>query len=113
MSAGPTNRRDRPTAEDVWRALKDVLDPELPISIVDMGLVYDVRVDGHKVELDITFTAAGCPCVEFIQDDIRTRLLAEPAIDKVTINIVWDPPWTKERLSPDAREQLRTFGVST
>jgi metal-sulfur cluster biosynthetic enzyme len=100
------------TATEVWAALKDVLDPELPISIVDMGLVYDVRVKGRTAELDITFTATACPCVDFILSDIRTRLLREPSIDDVRINIVWDPPWTNERLSPEGRELLRAYGVS-
>jgi metal-sulfur cluster biosynthetic enzyme len=99
-------------SEDVWAALKDVLDPELPISIVDMGLVYDVRVRGRAAELDVTFTATACPCMDFILTDIRTRLLQEPAIDDVKINIVWDPPWTNERLTPEGRQLLRAFGVS-
>ena len=99
-------------AADVWVWLKDVLDPELPISIVDVGLVYDVRVVGTAVELDITFTATACPCADFIMDDIRSRLLQEPACDTVEINIVWDPPWTNERLSTEGRELLRAFGVS-
>ena len=100
------------SAQDVWTWLRDVLDPELPISIVDMGLIYDVRVDGSAAELDITFTATACPCADFIMDDIRTRLLQEPACDAVEINIVWDPPWTNERLSPEGRELLRAYGVS-
>ena len=99
-------------AADVRVWLKDVLDPELPISIIDMGLIYDVRVDGRAVELDITFTATACPCADFIMDDIRTRLLQEPACDEVQINIVWDPPWTNDRLSPEGRELLRAYGVS-
>jgi metal-sulfur cluster biosynthetic enzyme len=99
-------------AEDIWAALKDVLDPELPISIIDMGLVYDVRVDGRMAELDITFTATACPCMDFILYDIRERLRREPAIEDVKINIVWDPPWTNERLTPQGRELLRAFGVS-
>lgn len=98
--------------EHVWTALGDVLDPELPISIVDMGLVYDVRVRGSKVEVDVTFTASACPCVDFILQDIRDRLLREPAIDDVEVRIVWDPPWTKERLTPRGRERLQAFGVS-
>ncbi len=88
------------------------MDPELPISIVDMGLVYDVRVAGSAVELDMTFTATACPCADFIMDDIRTRLLEEPACDSVMINVVWDPPWTNDRLSPDGRDLLRAYGVS-
>jgi metal-sulfur cluster biosynthetic enzyme len=100
------------TAATVRDWLRDVMDPELPISIVDMGLVYDVRVDGATAELDITFTATACPCADFIVEDIRTRLLQEESCDEVKINIVWDPPWTNQRLSPEGRELLRAFGVS-
>ena len=98
--------------ESVWAALKEVLDPELPISIVDMGLVYDVRVEGSRAELDVTFTATACPCMDFIMHDIKTRLMQEPSIEEVEINVVWDPPWTNERLTPEGRELLRAFGVS-
>ena len=98
--------------ESVWAALKEVLDPELPISIVDMGLVYDVRVEGSRAELDMTFTATACPCMDFIMYDIKARLLQEPFIEEVEINVVWDPPWTNERLTPEGRELLRAFGVS-
>ncbi len=112
MSRAERTDRLELKAEDVWRALKDVLDPELPISIVDLGLVYDVRVEGGKVEVDVTFTAAACPAIDFIRTDIRSRLLEEPTIDVVSINVVWDPPWTKERLTAQAREMLQAFGVS-
>ncbi len=77
-----------------------------------MGLVYDVRVRGNTVELDITFTATACPCMDFIIADIRERLLREPAINDVAINVVWDPPWTNDRLTARGRELLRAFGVS-
>jgi metal-sulfur cluster biosynthetic enzyme len=102
----------KPQVEAAWTALRDVLDPELPISIVDMGLIYDVRVSGRRVELDITFTATACPCADFIIQDIRTRLLEEPGFDDVQINIVWDPPWTNDRLTSLGRELLRAYGVS-
>ncbi len=101
------------TEETVWVALRDVMDPELPISIVDLGLVYAVRVEGSSVDIDLTFTASACPCVDFIQQDIRTRLQQEPAVETIDINIVWDPPWTKNRLSELARAKLREFGVSS
>lgn len=96
----------------LWSALRDVRDPELPISIVDMGLVYEVRVDGGTVDIDMTFTATACPCMEFIMDDIRTRLLSQPDVDEVKINVVWDPPWTNDRLTPEGRDILRVYGVS-
>ncbi len=105
-------KQAEPRVEAAWTALRDVLDPELPISIVDMGLIYDVRVSGRRVELDITFTATACPCADFIVHDIRKRLLEEPEFDDVEINIVWDPPWTNNRLTPLGRELLRAFGVS-
>ena len=111
-ATNPAPSEDILTSEVVWAALTDVMDPELPISIVDLGLVYDVRVKDSTAELDITFTAAACPAIDFIKEDIRTRLLHEPSIDAVEINIVWDPPWTKERLSDKARAELRMFGVS-
>lgn len=106
------NDQYSPGTERVWTALTDVRDPELPISIVDMGLVYEVRVDGGKVDLDMTFTATACPCMEFIMDDIRTRLLREPGVEAVNINVVWDPPWTNDRLTPEGRDILRAYGVS-
>jgi phenylacetate-CoA oxygenase PaaJ subunit len=98
--------------ESVWTALKDVLDPELPISIVDMGLVYNVRLEGKRAAIDMTFTATACPCMDFIMQDIRTRLLQEPLIEEVEINVVWDPPWTNDRLTPDGRLLLKAYGVS-
>jgi phenylacetate-CoA oxygenase PaaJ subunit len=98
--------------ERIWFGLRDVRDPELPISIVDMGLVYDVRFDGGTVDIDMTFTATACPCMEFIMEDIRTRLLREPDVRDVKINVVWDPPWTNDRLTPEGRDILRVYGVS-
>lgn len=95
-----------------WEALKEVLDPEIPVSLVDLGLIYAVREKGSRVEIDVTFTATACPCMDFIREDIETRLLKEPDIDEVGINVVWDPPWTVERVTPEGREALRRFGVA-
>ena len=96
----------------LWSALKEVLDPEIPISLVDLGLIYAVREEGPRVEVDVTFTATACPCMDFIREDIRTRLLQEPDVERVDINEVWDPPWTVERVTPEGREALRRFGVA-
>ena len=93
-------------------ALRDVQDPELPVSIVDMGLIVDLRAVGRRVEVKITFTAMGCPGMEMILDDVRARLLAEPEVDEVDVDVVWDPIWTKDRLSDDAKMQLREWGIS-
>jgi len=96
----------------LWSALTEVMDPEVPVSLVDLGLIYEVRRSDGAVEVDISFTATACPAMGFIQDDIRARLLAEPGVDKVTTRIVWEPPWTPDRISEIGREQLKGFGIS-
>lgn len=96
----------------LWDALREVMDPEIPISLVDLGLIYSVRQDGGRVEVDLTFTATACPCMAFIHYDIQDRLTQVPGVDYVEVNEVWTPAWTKARITPEGRETLRTFGVS-
>jgi metal-sulfur cluster biosynthetic enzyme len=112
---------DRPPAdleERTWRALYEVPDPEFPISLVDLGLVYGVEVEergahgGARVTVTITLTATACPCVEFIKWDVRDRLLQEPGVVDVDVRITWDPPWTTDRITDRGREALRRAGVS-
>lgn len=97
----------------IWEALRSVEDPEIPISVVGMGLIVSVAyaADTRRADLQITFTAMGCPAMEFIEEDIRNALLADPAIDAVDIEVVWDPVWTKDRIRADARETMRRLGV--
>lgn len=96
----------------LWDALRDVTDPEIPISVVDMGLIVDLQQYNGHVELKLTFTAMGCPAMDFIMDDIRERLLQEPGVREVQIEVVWDPVWTKARLSEEGIEIMRTWGIS-
>lgn len=96
----------------LWDALRDVTDPEIPISVVDMGLIVDLKQHDEIVEVKLTFTAMGCPAMEFIMDDIRDRLLREPGVQQVNIEIVWEPVWTKARLSEEGIEIMRTWGIS-
>lgn len=96
----------------LWSALKDINDPEMPVNVVDLGLIYGLRVDGGTVHVRLTFTAMGCPATEMLMGDVRERLLAEPGIENVALDIVWDPPWTSARLSADGREALRAWGLS-
>ncbi|QBD79733.1 metal-sulfur cluster assembly factor [Ktedonosporobacter rubrisoli] len=104
--------REHASCPSLWDALRDVMDPEIPISVVDMGLIVDIAQHDGCVNLKLTFTAMGCPAMEFIMDDIRQRLLQEPGVEKVDIEVVWDPVWTKERLSEDGIEIMRTWGIS-
>lgn len=104
--------------ERVWRALHEVPDPEFPISLVDLGLVYGVVVGEPdaageaRVEVAITLTATACPCVEFIKWDVRDRVLQEEGVGEVDVRITWDPPWTTDRISDRGQEALRRAGVS-
>jgi len=100
------------TPAAVWGALREVIDPEWPVSIVDMGLVYGVTVEEGAVTLTITFTATACPCMEMIRDDIRERLRRLPGVRDVRIAVSWDPPWTKDRLTEAARRELARCGVT-
>jgi len=96
----------------LWRALEEVEDPEWPVSVVDMGLIYDLGYQDRQVDVKLTFTAMGCPCMEFIIGDIRERLLQEESVDTVHMEIVWDPPWTRRRLTEKGREKLRLWGIT-
>jgi metal-sulfur cluster biosynthetic enzyme len=104
-------RHDATTAH-LWQALREVRDPELPVSLVDLGLICDIRLDGTTVDIDVTFTATACPCMDFIRADIEERLLKEPGVDVVAIHEVWDPPWTVDRMTTEGREALRRCGVA-
>lgn len=101
------------TDEHLWAALKQVMDPEIPISLVDLGMIYGARMEGNTAVITMTFTATSCPCMSWIQDDIRERLLREPGVEAVEIHLVWDPPWTAEMISEEGKQQMRTWGIST
>ena len=100
-----------PETQKYWDALKEVNDPEFPISVVDMGLIYNIEKEGSKINVNMTFTSTGCGCMVWMQDDVEERLLQEDGIDEVEINVVWEPAWTVEMLTEAGREQLRKWGV--
>jgi phenylacetate-CoA oxygenase PaaJ subunit len=99
-------------SQTIWNALTEVTDPEIPISIVDMGLIYGVRVDNTHVDVDMTFTAIACPAMDMLLSDVRDKLSALPGVASVEVNVVWNPPWTKSRLSEQGRDILQSFGVA-
>ena len=111
-AAGPLTRAQDVEAR-LWLALRDVEDPEIPISVVGMGLIVSIayRRETRAVDLELTFTAMGCPAMEFIEEDIRERLLREPDVDAVRIEVVWDPVWTRSRIREDARARMRELGI--
>jgi metal-sulfur cluster biosynthetic enzyme len=95
----------------LWAALKEVEDPEIPVSLVDMGLIIDITYEHGTARVKMTYTAMGCPAMDMIQDDIRARLLQEPDVTQVEVQVVWDPVWTHRRLSEAARESMRGLGL--
>ena len=99
------------TEEDVLSALKSCYDPEIPVNIVDLGLIYKVDLapaadDKQDVTIDLTLTAQGCPEHVNISMQVKSRLEQLPGIHNAAVNVVWTPPWTPERLSPEAKKQL-------
>jgi metal-sulfur cluster biosynthetic enzyme len=103
------------TEGEVLNALKQCYDPEIPVNIVDLGLIYAVRLepvaDGGQdarqdVSVDLTLTSPGCPSHVMIGEQVKARLEQLPGIGTATVNVVWTPPWTPDRLSPEARTQL-------
>ena len=103
-SAGPEN-------EDILEALRDVVDPELGINVVDLGLVYGVGVDDARVAtIDMTLTSAACPLTDVIEDQARAAL--DGLVNDFRINWVWMPPWGPDKITEDGREQLRALGFN-
>jgi len=99
------------TAADVEEALRDVIDPELGINVVDLGLVYGLTIDqnNHAV-IDMTLTSAACPLTDVIEDQAATSL--DGLVDGFRINWVWMPPWGPEKITPDGRDQMRALGFN-
>jgi metal-sulfur cluster biosynthetic enzyme len=98
----------------LWTALRDVEDPEIPVSVLALGLIVSLRYDpGERTaHVKLTYTTMGCPAMDFIQDDIREALEADPDVDEVRIEVVWDPVWTKDRIREDARARMRELGIA-
>ena len=97
--------------DDITESMKDVIDPELGINVIDLGLVYDMRLDENNIAiLDMTLTSAACPLQDVIED--QTRQVLSDLTSDVKINWVWLPPWGPNKISDDGREQLRSIGFT-
>ena len=102
--------------DDVEEALKDVVDPELGINVVDLGLVYGLNVEtgeqGNVALIDMTLTSAACPLTDVIEDQSRSALVGAGLVTEIKINWVWNPPWGPDKITEDGREQLRALGFT-
>ncbi|MFL6179468.1 MAG: metal-sulfur cluster assembly factor [Actinomycetes bacterium] len=103
-----------PSVDDLTEAMRDVVDPELGINVVDLGLVYGITVEGsdgeRAVVIDMTLTSAACPLTDVIED--QTQVALDALADTVRINWVWMPPWGPDKITDDGREQLRALGFN-
>ena len=84
----------------------------MPVNLVDLGVIYGITEQDGRVEVDLTFTAMGCPASDFILEDVRERLLSEPGVREVHVNVVWNPPWTVARMTQDGRDALEAWGLA-
>ena len=115
VPATPAAPVDVALIEDIEEALRDVVDPELGVNIVDLGLIYDLTVNADKtLTIDMTLTSAACPLTDMIEDQVGAALMGagEELVADYTINWVWLPPWGPEKITDDGREQLRALGFN-
>ena len=102
-------RAGSPSIEDLEEAMRDVVDPELGINVVDLGLVYGIQESEGVAVIDMTLTSAACPLTDVIEDQARAALVGE-FVDDIKINWGWMPPWGPDKITEDGREQLRALG---
>ena len=119
MPEAPASTDDLPSIDDLEEAMRDVVDPELGVNVVDLGLLYGIDVQGDPagpvVTLDMTLTSAACPLTDVIEDQARQALTGGPGpglVDDIRINWVWMPPWGPDKITDDGREQLRALGFN-
>ncbi len=92
--------------EEIVGALKECYDPEIPVNVWDLGLIYDVSVDGDKVHIKMTLTAPGCPMHRYISEEVKNKIQTVNGVKEATVEVVWDPPWNPDKMSKEARAQL-------
>lgn len=95
-----------PTQEEVYEVLRTCYDPEIPVNIVDLGLVYDVQVVDQKIDIKMTLTARGCGMGQYITAEAEQKLMEIPNVEEAKIELVWEPPWEPNMMSADARKML-------
>jgi metal-sulfur cluster biosynthetic enzyme len=98
-----------PTEDSVHTALRDVIDPELGFNIVDLGLIYEVAIDGRIVDVRMALTTPGCPAQGYIVNGVEQRLAREVGVTGVFVDVVWDPPWSPRLMSPLAKAHFRIY----
>ncbi len=91
----------------VMNALRNCYDPEIPVNIVDLGLIYNIAIDNDNVKVRMTLTTVGCPAHAYLMHQVQTEIEKLPGVKKAEVDIVWDPPWTPDKMSPEAKARLQ------
>lgn len=93
----------------VLEKLKPIVDPDLGVSIVDLGLIYEIRIGNDDIEIDMTLTSMGCPAGEFLYETVQQTVKKIDGVNHVSVNLVWDPPWSMDRVEPELRFSLGIY----
>lgn len=100
-----------PSPQDIEKSLQKCMDPEVPLNIVEMGLIYGIDVDGGDVEIKMTMTTQGCPLHQTLVDDVTRYAKKVPGVENVNVQIVWDPPWSLDKMSTEARDKIKNMAA--
>ena len=100
------------TKEVVIEKLKQIYDPEIPVDIYNLGLIYRIEIEGNKINITMTLTAPGCPLAGTIAQEVENRLKELEGVEEVNVEIVWEPQWTIDRLTEEGKKKLREFGYN-
>jgi metal-sulfur cluster biosynthetic enzyme len=92
--------------EEVYAALRECYDPEIPVNIVDLGLIYTLKIEGSAVDITMTLTAIGCPVGPEVMADVESKVLEVPGVEKCDVTLTFEPPWTPDKMTEDARWEL-------
>jgi len=111
VHAGPSEDADE-FERELWATLDTVPDPHIPVSLVEMAMIYDIDAGDGDVTVTMTFPCMGCPAYDMIKDDVRAALRTVRGVSDVDIEVTWDPVWSKDMLTDNAREELRDAGIS-
>ncbi len=109
----PSQSADLPTKEQILEALKIVKDPEIPVNVVDLGLIYDVEINAAGlVDITMTLTSVGCPVQDLIRADAEMAVGRLDGVNEVNVDFVWSPPWGPDKMTEDGKRQMRMFGFN-
>ena len=104
-----TNQEPAISKTEILEKLNPIVDPDLGVSIIDLGLIYDIRIENRTVEVDMTLTSMGCPAGEYLYDTVQHTIGSIAGIEKATVNLVWDPPWSVDRVESELRFALGIY----